>query len=321
MNNLNSIMKKIVIMLLAVFIISCSEETLLTIENEPNALITRYMATIRCVDAYIQVGPLSEEYRGTHCWRDGGSSAPSLPVGAVPSAPYIPNGYPSSQGGGSAGFSSSSSWTFSFNQLKTFMGNCTKLNLLEKEKLTHVLELFIGNEIASVYEKFYNFMKSKNLIITYTIGSTVDNAPAQYDRVSKTITYNSIDGINFRSIVEEYVHVLQDQYFYGKAMLDSRVYCEFEAKVFADIANYVGMMEEHGVAGVLMGSYGQSNQFVAEYGEWIEDLVIDRGCFFSGSDVAIFRELCSKWTGYEGSYSSSFDPRLLRNFFNITIRF
>lgn len=289
---------------------------MITTDDRPYYLTTKSVVTVRCVDAYV-----NDWFKGTHCWETHGGSAVGLPVGAVPSPSYTPNGYPSSQGGGgNNGFNSGQTWQFVYKELHQFRGNVTGLNLLEKEKLANVIEMFTSNSVSSVHKKFFQLMKNQDVEISFTIGQTKNDAPAQYDRINNLITYRNADDINLRTTLEEFVHVLQDQFLYPNTMSSTAKNCEFEAKVFADIANLVGTMQGLSPSG-LVGGMGQSSEFSESYATWIRYIVLDKGAYFDRAARAEFQEFCSKWVSDEESYSSSFNPMLLKMLFDRPIRF
>ena len=84
---------------------------------------------------------------------------------------------------------------------------------------------------------------------------------------------------------------------------------EFEAKVFQDLACILG----DGATCDQLGSYGQSEEFIELYSDFLIDVASNGGL----TDVIIdtFNNLCSEWTGYSGTYDSSFYPEILTEFF------
>lgn len=188
---------KVLFILLCMLVISCSEDIPMTLidENVEALIATRSIERVMCVDAYV-----NDVFKGTHCWVVTGG-VPSLPIGAIPSQSYRPNGYPASQGGGS--FNQGVQWVFNFRQLQAFIGNCSGLNLLEKDMLNHVMELFISNDIASVYKDFYKYMKSIGLKVDYGVGAMLsEDGRAEYRPSEKRIEFADINAINFEVLIE-----------------------------------------------------------------------------------------------------------------------
>ncbi len=92
--------------------------------------------------------------------------------------------------------------------------------------------------------------------------------------------------------------------------------CEFEAKVFRDLALRLGYDDPGFTEGTgYVGDMGQSDDFKQEYQTWI-NAIGERGYFDNNqSQYDKFNSLCAQWTGYTGNYNSSFRPSILINFF------
>jgi hypothetical protein len=300
--------------LFCIFVTGCSKDPFIDEipKKEDESISTRSIATILCVDAYV-----NDVFKGTHCWAVyGGGAGPSLPVGAIPGAQYHPDGYPTTQGGSGGNFSQGTQWIFNFKILQGLIGYTSSLNLLEKEKLTHVMQLFIGNNIASVYKTFYNYMLKIGLQLDFRMNSDL-NTPASYSVTEKRIEFSSINSINFDSLIEELVHAVQDKDFYGNEMFSTRKNCEFEAKVFIDIVSQIGAYEGKGPAYYKVPMTHTGNDgFADRYISWINEIVYEQFGQFKGNDEFLFRQFCEEWNGYNGTYSSSYVPQLIKAFLN-----
>ena len=81
---------------------------------------------------------------------------------------------------------------------------------------------------------------------------------------------------------------------------------EFEAKVTQDIIT----TKRDGLL-MFMGSMGQSDEFQANYDQWMKDII--------ANDISIavnrFHEFCYPWTTYRGAYDPDFIPQTIIKYF------
>lgn len=288
---------------------------IVSISEEEDSISLRSYAIV-CVDAFVQVGNVIA-YKGTTCWGVGTPGGPNRPSG-VPSEresgpTYTPNGYPSSQGGSGFNPNVQNVWRFPFRKLQDspLYGYSSTLNLMEKEALMHVFELFDTN-ISDDFKAIHNYLKARNIRIDFKMDNTILH-PAQYDRRNKDITFQFLSSINLDNLVAELIHAVQDQGFYGANMSNMLKNCEFEEKVIRDLAAV--FCAEHpncnSYGYVLTGSFDQSVSFQREYQSFINEVIGNRRF----TNVSKFNDLCSRWTLYSGTYKNNFNPEVLQHFF------
>lgn len=287
---------------------------IVSISEEEDSISLRSYAIV-CVDAFVQVGNVIA-YKGTTCWGVGTPGGPNRPSG-VPSESesgptYTPNGYPNSQGGAGFNTNQQNVWRFPFRGLQNskLYGFSSTLNLLEKEQLINVLALFDSSNTPEDFKTIFNYLIARGIRIDFKMDNTISH-PAIYDRRYKDITFQNYSAINFDNLIEELIHAVQDQGFYGSTMSNMKVNCEFEAKVIRDLANCFRSADYQDWLCTNIGSMGENRNFENEYSLFIDKIITNRRF----TDVSKFNDLCSKWHGYSGSYVSNFNPQVLQHFF------
>ena len=322
---------------IVIILTGCSEDTHFVIEESPvielvkeNEIVCEDCVSLRnlplvviqCVDAYTSVGGSPELYKGTHCWIIG-VGVPSIGGGSTTSPSYHPDGYPTSQGGGSGFNSPQTSWFFGYNPLQTspIFSPFSTLNLLEKQMLADIFVLLCQSCTQEDYISVYNYLMQKNIKILFKMDASI-SAQAAYNQATKEILFKYINAITLTNLAEELIHAVQDYGFYGNTMLNAKRNVEFEAKVFRDLAerfhNADAPISCDLSAYNWAGLEGQSNNFESQYIPFINSILQNR--VFSMSDVIAFQNLCNQYVcldsnGKPVTYQSNFTPQVLRHFF------
>lgn len=293
----------------------CSDPLEELITENTDAITTKAIVTIVCSDSYIGAeinGVYYEAYNGTHCWAEGGGGG-GFPSGlnAGGKEPYIANGYPTSQGGGSVGFLQGTAWTFTFNKLKNVYGPYSTLNLMGKNALDDALAIFPyrTSQYMDLYDKLKTKLDQLKIKLSFKIDPSIPN-PSQYLTGSKTIRFQGENSITFDNLSHEFVHAVQHLCYYGENMSTSQKNCEFEAYVFCDLANHLESPDLPIYKGLLSGS---TPGFDVEYILWIDSLTTMG--YFPKNQATRFNQLCRDWSG-PGSHFPTFTPRILQDLFN-----
>lgn len=278
--------------------------------GEEGVLATRTMIAInKCVDSYVTVGDYTE-YKGTHCWTEyystgSGSGGDSYYQGNE----YDPGG--SNPGGGGGGYGSSSNPSnFKFSHLEPLYAQGGSLNLMEKIQVDNVLMSF--QDYSNIYSQLYNLLVQNKVKLKFGIDKEAcekKKANAFYSLEERGIYFHSQNEISIYTIIEEMIHAVQHNCFYGKDMTIFHKDCEFEAKVFQDMVDgTIGYAVAH-----IPTISDQSPIFKEQYIEWMDELVNAR-CFPYGQR-AKFTELCNLWKGYSGASHTNFIPLLLDKYY------
>lgn len=295
--------------------IGCSEKGDLLDENVEALLETRSVPVVvtQCWDAYVDVGGVSV-YKGTTCqtYIVGGSSGGGITGG------YEAGGFPSygtakDEGTGGHGlvFYVGDKWKFTFPSMSKLYHPQSTLNVAEKSKLEHVIELF--DIMPSDYKKLLQKLLNKNIQIIFKMNPQSPYS-AFFKTGSNTIEFSSISGISWGYFIEEFVHAVQYEY-YGDPMISALKNFEFEAKVFIDIENIISIKYDENPTSVWYGPMqsDSNSEFCERYKDWI-DSIGDRG-YLTGNDFETYRELCELWSGAPGAYYPGLEPELIREFF------
>lgn len=282
--------------------------------GEEGVLATRTMITInKCVDSYVTVGDYTE-YKGTHCWTEyystgGGSGGDSYYQGNE----YDPGG--SNPGGGGGGYGSSSNPSnFKFSHLEPLYAQGGSLNLMEKIQVDNVLMSF--QDYSNIYSQLYNLLVQNKVKLKFGIDKEAcekKKANAFYSLEERGIYFHSQNEISIYTIIEEMIHAVQHNCFYGKDMTIFHKDCEFEAKVFQDMVNRLFLNESGGYVEYLPTFTDSSPTFASQYISWAENLY-ELKSFPYGQRME-FHRLCDLWNGYTGNSSPNFIPELLDHFF------
>lgn len=292
---------------------SSDDDELLYLTKAQNieALSTRSVAVTVCQDAYVDVGGYSE-YKGTTC-------TTTYIGGGGGSAGYSPGGFPQygvfeDQGTGGNGYAYyvGDKWQFYFPKVQSIYGLGSTLNVVQKSQLEHVLELFdiFPSDFKAMYKKLLN----KNIRFKFSIDFSI-LSEAQYNGRDNSIKFQSENNISWTYLIEELVHAVQRNCYYGNTMDDKYKNYEFEAKVFIDLVNGICGKAE-GIDMLIEARPAQtdgSEPFGSLYNKWIRE-IIDRG-FISGSDYNTYNSLCDLWNPPKGENMPNFTPQLIEEFF------
>ena len=300
---------------------SCQSEEMLTdfekenIQSLENAQTHSSVRIIICTDAYVDVGAYSD-YKGTTC------KAETVDMGndfELEPGTYQPDGYPHSGGTGGS-FEKGTSWYFNFHLLEKIYNRSSNFNLLEKQALQEVIELF--NSQPDPYKAIYTHMVSRTTPVK--VNFILDphcSQPAIYIKESSDIRVKNAQYITFYYIAEEFLHAVQHQSFYHEQMNPKYKNYEFEVYVFRDlaygIANKIALNDPDKpyYPGVAYTAFPDPDDpYHSIYQKWIDDL-INYGYFPIGEQTT-FNQICSHWKAIKGEVLSDFYPQLLRTFFN-----
>lgn len=186
---------------------------------------------------------------------------------------------------------------------------------MEKERLQSVFELFPLS--TSGFKDLYTYLISMKISIPFEIDANLKAEGAYiFTNKSNKIVFNSIDAINFSTLVEELFHAVQHQKFYNNRMDSKYKNYEFEAKVFKDACFALCLSDPNCQLGsndysATMYS-GCKQEFREKYRKWMEDIV--EAGYISSYLLGDFKELCKEWQGDDGEYDSSFHPQVLHYF-------
>lgn len=308
---------KLILLAIVLLFTKCTpDETFLNVslDNRKNETITtRTMIAInKCVDSYVTVGDYTE-YKGTHCWTEyystGGGGEDSYYQGNE----YDPGG--SNPGGGGGGYGSSSNPSnFKFSHLEPLYAQGGSLNLMEKIQLDNVLMSF--KNYSNIYTQLYNLLVQNKVKLKFGIDTETCKklgANAYYSLDKRGIYFRSQNEISIYSIIEEMIHAVQHNYFYGENMRNLHKDCEFEAKVFQDMVNGLFLNVDGYFAAYLPTFTDQSPTFTNQYESWVKALYELRS--FPFWQRIEFSRLCNLWKGEEGNSSPNFIPELLDHYF------
>ena len=300
--------------LLLILCVSCSQ-------NEDNlgqgdeAVTRSYPVIITyCYDAYVDIMGVSV-YKGTTCK----SYSPNMGGGGP--GWYIAGGFPEygtqtdyGSGGGGNGFYIGDNWQFGFPNLTKIYRYDSSLNVFQKSKLEHVIEMFYEDTTIPDYKKLYKKLLDNDVRIKFLADST-SVSPAYYNTADVSITFRYDTDVNWNSLLEELVHAVQHNCYYHSTMNAAYKNYEFEAKVFIDVVNAIALYYDGYFTTIsyIPTQTDSSSIFENQYVNWLTN-VGNRG-YISSSDFAEYEVLCSQWQGYNGTYNSSIQPNLLRAFF------
>lgn len=275
------------------------------VETEDVSLRT-WIEVVTCVDAWVEVGGCAS-YKGTHCWvsqrewiNDNSSSTITFE-----------NRYDNKPGGGGSTYTGAIPGIAQYTpyyHITPIFGLGSSLSSLAKHSLNNAIHDFKLKSPA--YNQMINNLVSKNFKIKFKIKPDLKDGEAAYDKRDTTIYFKSEASVHVSYLTEELVHATQHLMFYHNQMNNQYKNYEFEAKVFQDIAIYF-YNQDTGFPN--MGSFNQSNQFMTDYTNFIEDIIYHR--YFSSSDVNTLNDLCRYWTGYPGNVLTNFNADMLRYYF------
>lgn len=160
----------------------------------------------------------------------------------------------------------------------------------------------------------YNKLLAKNIRFKFSVDPSIPYS-AVYNGQDNSIKFQSKGNISWTYLIEEIVHAVQKNCYYGNTMNDKYKNYEFEAKVFIDLVNGIGGKAE-GIDILVENRPTQtdgSELFGAEYYTWINK-IIDKGVM-AGSDYDTFNSLCNMWNPPKGEYAPNFVPKLIQEFF------
>ena len=234
---------------------------------------------------------------------------------------YIAGGFPEygtqtdyGSGGGGNGFYIGDNWQFGFPNLTKIYRYDSSLNVFQKSKLEHVIEMFYEDTTIPDYKKLYKKLLDNDVRIKFLADST-SVSPAYYNTADVSITFRYDTDVNWNSLLEELVHAVQHNCYYHSTMNAAYKNYEFEAKVFIDVAQAIALLYD----GYDIIPYYKTpmsdgtNSFEQSFFYWL--FSIGQKGYISPVDFAEYEYLCSQWQGYGGTYNASIQPKLLKAFF------
>ncbi|WP_075557159.1 hypothetical protein [Parabacteroides timonensis] len=252
-----------------------------------------------CVDLYVRWDD-SDIYLGTACSGVvGGGGSGSITGGYDPddiieSPSYTPGGIPdlpNTGGGGSSGGGtthynpSTGKQEYVFTNLKQIYDIGSTLDIQQKSRLDKIINSFKSTPTGS---SVLNYMVSQKVKIKFYSDPFSEHI-AHYETSDKSIIVRNFDSVTIQQMIEELLHAVQHQCFYGKDMVDKYRNFEFEVKVYFDLAGIAD-----GVGYNLFPVATDSRAvFVNEYTPWIDDIYYNRYGQFK--DVWGFNRLGKIW--------------------------
>ena len=177
------------------------------------------------------------------------------------------------------------------------------LSTSEKQALENAVIAFRNKYPA--FGALYHALVANGITIAFKIDPNI-SSNAQYG-INGNIYFKNGNTINSDNLAEELIHAMQHN-IYGSVFTNTVKNYEFEAKVFQDLACTFS-----GLGCPMFAASGQS--FAYQYSLWVDSFVFPSNRFFEGNDIIQFLAYCSQWTGYSGTFNSSFTPDLLLSFF------
>lgn len=264
------------------------------------------VAISKCVDSYIYWN--SEQiYQETHCWTEVVNLGEA--DNAYSGMEYDP-GISNPNGGGYG--TQDNPTVFTFSNLNSVYAFGSSLNLKEKVAVESSLNGF--RTASPVYPQMYDLLVKNKVKIKFGIDEETceeNEAQAFYSPDSCGIYFKGLAYIDVYTLLEEMIHAVQHQCYYGDNMLQAHKDCEFEAKVLQDLVNLL-TYPDLGYVDNIPGMSDANPAFVSAYKEWIGEIY--RIGFFPFPEVVNFRDMSSLWNGYSGVNIPTFIPELIKHF-------
>lgn len=272
-----------------------------------------------CTDAYVSVGGGGYVYKDTYCrscYVDEGYQLEEdeYYAGGFPEdGEWVDRGSGGGGGGSQPHYYVGDSWTFKFPNLNNIYGMTSTLNAYQKGKLEKALDLFsfYPYPFQYMYEKLSNV---EGLQIKFKMDPNI-NTPAQYNVADNSISFQSESSICWTELVEEILHAVQYNVYYGDVMNNLFKNYDFEAKVFYDLAFGISVWydsQDYPLTNRVLILDGRES-FKNLYNNWIEPHY-EKG-YLPQSEYNTFNSICDEWQGHDGATISTFIPKMIRESF------
>lgn len=155
--------------------------------------------------------------------------------------------------------------------------------------------------------KVYNDLLNNNKKLSFTFSTFPPEKLAFFDSKTNSIYFNGENNITSDKIIEELIHAVQYNIYYGNLMSNEHRNFEFEAKVLKDIDCY----RRNDTYCALSGEIGMDEN--EKYCEMYEMLVYDSDKWNSEMQN-LYNTLCEIWNQYPGDFDKSISPKLIENY-------
>lgn len=277
---------------LFVLLCSCSaseewEEThIQPVSSLPGTSGRTLVCISKCVDYYVTVGNYTE-YKDTYCWNE------YYTVGSGGSDYYTGGEYdPGNFNIGNGTVENKSHFTF--NRLGELYGGDSNLNMEEKALLNDMLNSLRSS--CQLYQNVYDLLLGTQIKMKFIIDPNCE-FPAYH--INESITIRNMKTLDIFNFTEEFLHAVQDLCFYHEQMEPAHKNCEFEAKVFQELANSLYVSTGGPLNIPLITDLRP--EFEILYKDWRNELIAKK-CF-TASDQSYFNFICNEWQGYTGKYN------------------
>lgn len=181
----------------------------------------------------------------------------------------------------------------------------TNMNEIQIKKLKDALT-YVKNGIWG--SRLYNELVNNGVKLSFMMTTTHPNKIAFFTKEDNSIKFTGTNYIEGEHLIEEIIHAVQFNLYYGDKMRDDIRNFEFEAKVVKDID-----CERSARGCALSGAMGMDDneEFCNNYG----DFVYFNGTWDSNAQ-STYNGLGETWNQYNGDFDPSITPELLINYLN-----